>query len=93
MGFENYQLNLNDVNIQNVLFLGILISIHPCKNDHVLKLAENCDEKHFAESTCMVYRNVVWNDIAWKFTLQRIEMLTYILIRKLRFGTNGLLIW
>lgn len=93
MGFENYQLNLNDVNIQNVLFLGILISIHPCKNDHVLKLAENCDEKHFAEPTCMVYRNVVWNDIAWKFTLQRIEMLTYILIRKLRFGTNGLLIW
>lgn len=93
MGFENYQLNLNDINIQNVLFLGILISIHPCKNDHVLKLAENCDEKHFAESTCMVYRNVVWNDIAWKFTLQRIEMLTYILIRKLRFGTNGLLIW
>lgn len=93
MGFGNYQLNLNDVNIQNVLFLGILISIHPCKNDHVLKLAENCDEKHFAESTCMVYRNVVWNDIAWKFTLQRIEMLTYILIRKLRFDTNGLLIW
>lgn len=93
MGFGNYQLNLNDVNIKKILFLGILISIHPCKNDHVLKLAENCDEKHFAESTCMVYRNVAWNDIAWKFTLQRIEMLTYILIRKLRFDTNGLLIW
>lgn len=93
MGFENYQLNLNDVNIQNVLFLGILISIHPCKNDHVLKLAENCDENHFAESTCMVHINVVWNDIAWKFKLQQIEMFTYILIRKLRFGTNGLLIW
>lgn len=93
MGFENYQLNLNDVNIQNVLFLGILISIRPCKNDHVLKLAENCDENYFAVSTCMVHINVVWNDIAWKFKLQQIEMFTYILIRKLRFGTNGLLIW
>lgn len=93
MGFENYQLNLNDVNIQNVLFLGILISIRPCKNDHVLKLAENCDENYFAVSTCMVHINVVWNDIAWKFKLQQIEMFTYILIRKLRFDTNGLLIW
>lgn len=93
MGFGNYQLNLNDVNIQNVLFLGILISIRPCKNDHVLKLAENCDENYFAVSTCMVHINVVWNDIAWKFKLQQIEMFTYILIRELRFGTNGLLIW
>lgn len=57
------------VHWQTIMFgireLSVLISIHSCRNEHVmtLKLAENCNENYLAESTCMVYINVLRNDL------------------------------